>query len=108
MPDKPASRKILVVDDEKSAREGLAELMASWGHRTESAADGVDGLAKMASFQPQIVVTDLTMPGMDGLTFLKQLKAGPQKDVAVIVLTAHGTIESAVDAIREGAYEFLS
>ena len=108
MATSPASRKILVVDDEKSAREGLAELMASWGHRTESAADGIDGLAKLTSFQPQIVVTDLTMPGMDGLTFLKQLKLGPHKEVAVIVLTAHGTIESAVDAIREGAYDFLT
>ena len=108
MATSPASRKILVVDDEKSAREGLAELMASWGHRTEHASDGIDGLAKLTSFQPQIVVTDLTMPGMDGLTFLKQLKQGPHKDAAVLVLTAHGTIESAVDAIREGAYDFLT
>ena len=108
MPTAASSRKILVVDDEKSAREGLAELMASWGHQTESASDGNDGLAKMASFQPQIVVTDLTMPGMDGLTFLKQVKAGPHKNAAIIVLTAHGTIESAVDAIREGAYDFLT
>ena len=108
VPAERPSRKILVVDDEKSAREGLAELIASWGHQTESAADGNDGMAKLEAFRPQIVITDLTMPAMDGLTFLKALKAGPHKDVAVIVLTAHGTIQSAVDAIREGAYDFLT
>jgi len=102
------SRKILVVDDEKSAREGLAELLASWGNVTESAADGNEALARLPAFDPQIVITDLTMPGMDGMTLLKQIKNGPKKNVPVIVLTAHGTIDSAVEAIREGAYDFLT
>ena len=102
------SRKILVVDDEKSAREGLAELLASWGNVTDSASDGNEGLQKLGSFDPQIVITDMTMPNMDGLAFLKAIKNGPKKNAAVIMLTAHGTIDTAVDAIREGAYDFLT
>ncbi len=105
---KTASRKILVVDDERSAREGLAELLASWGNVTESAADGNEGLAKVGTFQPHVMITDLTMPNMDGLALLKAVKSGPFKDTAVVVLTAHGTIDGAVEAIREGAYDFLT
>src|SRR5688500_542187 len=103
----PNEKRILVVDDEKPAREGLAELLASWGHKTDIAADGAEGLAQLQAFDPHIVVTDLTMPKMDGLAFLQKAIAGGTK-ASFIVLTAHGTIESAVEAMRHGAYDFLT
>ena len=101
------SQRVLVVDDEKAAREGLAELVTSWGHATESAADGREALEKVSAFKPSIVVTDLTMPGMDGMAVLEALQAA-HPEIAVIVLTAHGTIDRAVEAIRKGAYDFLT
>ena len=102
------SKRILIVDDEKSAREGLSELLTSWGHVTDTAADGTEALDRISEFAPSIVVTDLAMPGMDGLALLRAIKTGPAHQIAVIVLTAHGTIEAAVQAIREGAYDFLT
>ena len=62
----------------------------------------------VADVATSIGVTDLAMPGMDGLALLRAIKTGPVPNIAVIVLTAHGTIEAAVQAIREGAYDFLT
>jgi DNA-binding NtrC family response regulator len=106
--NKIAGKRILVVDDEASAREGLSELLTAWGHRAETAADGIEALTKVDSFEPHIVVTDLAMPRMDGLELLKAIKSGTRPSTAVILLTAHGSIDAAVQAIREGAYDFLT
>ena len=98
--------KVLVVEDEPNARAGLAELIGSWGYRTETAADGSAGLDMTVRWSPDIVVTDMMMPRMDGLQLLDRISELPQQ-VAVVVLTAQGSIETAVDAMRMGAYDYL-
>jgi DNA-binding NtrC family response regulator len=98
--------KVLIVEDEPHARTGLTELIASWGFRAECAADGVEGLERVRQWSPSIVVTDLKMPRMDGMQLLERIADLPQR-VAVVMLTAQGSIESAVDAMRMGAYDYL-
>ncbi len=98
--------KVLIVEDEEHARTGLAELVESWGYRASCASDGVEGLDKVIQWSPSIVVTDLKMPRMDGMTLLGRITELPER-TAVVMLTAQGSIESAVDAMRLGAYDYL-
>src|SRR6201996_5533678 len=98
--------KVLIVEDEVHARSGLTELIESWGYRAECAADGMEGLEKTIAWAPAIVVTDLKMPRMDGMELLHRVGKLPQR-IAVVMLTAQGSIESAVDAMRNGAYDYL-
>ena len=98
--------KVLIVEDEVHARTGLMELIESWGYRTEGAANGLEGLEKVQQWNPAIVVTDLKMPRMDGMEMLGRLSELPQR-VAVVMLTAQGSIESAVEAMRMGAFDYL-
>jgi DNA-binding NtrC family response regulator len=98
--------KVLIVEDEVHACAGLTELVASWGFRAECAADGVEGLDRVRQWSPGIVVTDLKMPRMDGMELLARIKE-LQPGVVVIVLTAQGSIESAVEAMRIGAYDYI-
>src|SRR5947209_9496118 len=98
--------KVLIVEDEENARTGLAELVSAWGYRTETARDGLDALDKVIAWSPTIVVTDLKMPRMDGLELLERLGDQPQQ-MAVVVLTAQGSIDSAVDATKMGAYDYI-
>lgn len=98
--------KVLIVEDEPHALNGLAELVAGWGYRTETARDGAEGLEKTLAWQPGIIVTDLKMPRMDGLELLERLSELKQNQ-AVVVLTAQGSIQSAVDAMKLGAYDFI-
>ena len=101
-----ASEKVLIVEDEENERTGLAELISAWGYRTEVARDGVEGLEKVVEWDPGIVVTDLRMPRMDGLELLEKIARQPQQ-TAVILLTAQGSVDSAVAAMKLGAYDFL-
>jgi DNA-binding NtrC family response regulator len=98
--------KVLIVEDELHALTGLAELVSGWGYRTDTARDGVEGLEKALAWQPGIIVTDLKMPRMDGLELLERLGELKQNQ-AVVVLTAQGSIEAAVDAMKLGAYDFI-
>src|SRR5690349_12325112 len=102
-----AQEKVLIVEDEESERTGLAELVQSWGYRTETAKDGLDALDKITAWSPGIVVTDIGMPRMDGMELLERIADQPQA-IAVILLTAQGTIDKAVDAMKMGAYDFLT
>ncbi len=102
--------KVLIVEDEPHALMGLAELISGWGYRTETARDGIEGWEKALAWDPAIVITDLKMPRMDGLGLLAKLAdagAGILSNVAVILLTAQGTIQVAVEAMKLGAYDFL-
>ncbi len=98
--------KVLLVEDEVHARQGLAELIGDWGYRTETAQDGLEGYEKVIAWSPEIVITDLKMPRMDGMELLMKL-ADSEVSLAVIVLTAQGSVELAVDAMKLGAYDFL-
>jgi DNA-binding NtrC family response regulator len=98
--------KVLIVEDEEHERTGLAELVRAWGYETDTAEDGVEGLAKVVSWSPAIVVTDLKMPRMDGLELLEHIAAAPQQ-VAVVLLTGMGKVDAAVTAMKGGAFDFI-
>ncbi len=100
------AEKVLIVEDEANARTGLTELVESWGYRTDSAVDGAEGLEKVTQWSPGIVVTDLKMPRMDGMQLLGRIAELPNRP-AVVMLTAQGSILSAVEAMRMGAYDYL-
>src|SRR6188508_1645501 len=102
-----ASERVLVVEDETATRLGLTELIRTWGFTTESAADGEDALKSVTSFRPSIIITDLVMPRMGGLELLKALK-DDGTECTVVLLTAQGSVETAVEAIKEGAYDYLT
>jgi DNA-binding NtrC family response regulator len=99
-------QKVLIVEDEVHARTGLTELVSSWGYRARGAADGREGLDQMVAWQPAIVVTDLKMPRMDGMELLRRIGDLPER-YCVVMLTAQGSIESAVEAMRAGAWDYL-
>ena len=90
--------RVLIVDDESSSRQGLSELVRSWGFATDVAADGAEGLDKVRAFRPQVVIADLVMPRMDGLGLLSGL-GDESHHLAVVMLTAKGSIATAVEDI---------
>ena len=99
--------KVLIVDDEEPARTGVAELVASWGYRTEMAKDGLEALDKVITWSPSIVVTDLAMPRMDGMELIQRLAEQPQ-ELKVVVVTANTEISAAVEAMKMGAYDYIT
>jgi len=103
-----SQEKVLIVEDEENERTGLAELVSSWGYRAETAGDGVEGLEKIGHWSPAIVVTDLKMPRMGGMELLEKISEDSTQTIAVVVVTAQGTIDSAVHAMRSGAYDYIT
>ena len=99
--------RVLVVDDEVNARTALAELLTDEGFEVETAADAFKALGKVDTFAPDVVVTDLKMPGMDGIELVQRLRALDDPP-AVVVMTAFGAVQSAVEAMRAGASEYLT
>ncbi|HSK02579.1 MAG TPA: response regulator, partial [Kofleriaceae bacterium] len=99
--------RILVVDDEVNARTALAELLRDEGYDVETAADAFKALGKYESFSPHVVVTDLKMPGMDGIELVKKIRSS-EDPATVVVMTAFGAVASAVEAMRAGAAEYLT
>ncbi|MSO45432.1 MAG: sigma-54-dependent Fis family transcriptional regulator [Acidobacteria bacterium] len=105
--DTTFAERVLIVEDDAAARTGLEQLVRSWGFTAESAADGEEALQKVTSFRPSIVISDLVMPRMDGLTLLRTLQS-QGADVTTLLLTAQGTVATAVEAMKEGAYDYLT
>lgn len=98
---------VLVVDDDAATRDGLTALLESWGYATGAAANGAAALKNCEEALPNAIVTDLVMPGMTGLQLVESL-GGRVQQVAVIVLTGQATIDTAVQAIKLGAYDYLT
>jgi DNA-binding NtrC family response regulator len=98
---------ILLIDDEKSIRNVLKDILQHEGYRIEEAADGEQGLQKLAAQPFDLVLCDIKMPKMDGLEVLQQIMQ-LQPDVPVIMISGHGTIETAVDAVKKGAFDFIA
>ena len=99
--------KILVVDDEAAARTALADLLRAEGYEVETAGDGFKALGRLAEFDAELVLSDLNMPGMDGVELLRKLKEH-DAELPVILMTAFGGVETAVAAMREGAAHYLT
>ncbi len=96
---------IVVVDDEKNTREGLKWGLEEDNREVLTAATGEEGLELIRNHDAQVVITDLRMPGMDGLELLDHIRKD-SPDTEVIMLTGHGTVENAVDAMKLGAYDY--
>jgi DNA-binding NtrC family response regulator len=99
--------RILVVDDEANARTALAELLRDEGYTVETAADGFKALPKLEDFAPDLLLSDLRMPGMDGIELMKKARER-DPELPVVVTTAHGAIETAVSAMKAGAADYLT
>lgn len=99
--------RILIVDDEAPTRNGLCDLLNTWGYDAKSAEDGLAALRRASTFRPSLVIADLIMPNMDGLDLLRRLKQ-EVSHISVIILSGRGTLEMAVQAMREGAYDYLT
>lgn len=101
-----ALQSILVVDDDSLSREFLVEACRSLGYRTHEACDGMQALEVVAKTQPDVVLTDMRMPKMDGTQLVEALHES-YPEIASILVTAHGSVETAVQAMRSGAADFL-
>jgi len=100
--------RILVVEDDAAQRVGLQQLLRSWGFDADVASDGQEALVRVAAERPTIVLSDLVMPGMGGLDLLKSLHQQLENEITVVLLTAQGTVETAVEAIKQGAYDYIA
>jgi two-component system, NtrC family, response regulator AtoC len=107
LPGMASRGRILIVDDEANARAALSEILGDEGYATETAADGFKALGKLEEFGPDVILTDLKMPGLDGVAFMEKARAAAPGAVFV-VMTAFGTISSAVHAIKKGADNYLT
>jgi DNA-binding NtrC family response regulator len=99
--------KILVVDDEEKIRSILAAILSGEGYSVETAKDGIEALERGTEFGPDVLIVDLQMPRMDGIETIARFKERLPHATAII-LTAHGSIQSAVQAIKQGAYDYLT
>ena len=104
---RPQRARVLVVDDEPAERETLARLIGQWGYEVEAAASSDEALSLTESYRPAVVVTDLMLPGTDGLSLLQTLRASSRPPV-VLLVTGHATVETAVEAMRHGALDYLT
>ena len=99
--------RILIIDDEKAIRKTLSEILTYEGYKIEEAADGEEGLRKFSATTFDIVLCDIKMPKMDGIEFLEKAKA-VNPDVPVVVISGHGNIDTAVEAVKKGAFDYIS
>src|SRR5436189_3481890 len=99
--------RILIADDEEAARRSLGQILGEDGYEVVLAPDGEEAVRLVAEETPDILLTDLRMPWMDGYELLTRIRQG-FPDVSVVIMTAHGTIKSAVEALREGAEDYLT
>lgn len=102
-----SARSILIVDDEPLTRKSLYEILRQKGYSVACAENGKEALEIIARTRPAIVISDLKMPHIDGLSLLKRIK-DIDKDIAVLLMTAYGSIESAVEAMKEGAFDYIT
>src|SRR5947208_12468110 len=98
--------RILIVDDEESTRELFAELLQRWGYEVDQTADGHGALKIAAETHPDVIISDLVMPKLDGLALVRALRE-EQPDTPVVIITGKGTIDAAVEAVREGVFDFV-
>ena len=98
---------ILVVDDEVNIRNALVTMLEKKGHQVRGVGTGEEALEQLEAATVDLVITDLRMPGIGGMEFLRRLKDS-RPDTDVVVMTAYGSIDTAVEAMRYGAYDYLT
>jgi len=102
----PSAMKIAIVDDERDMRQSISQWLALSGYDTEAFSSAEEALEALGPDYPGIVITDIKMPGMNGMQFLKRLM-GTDSSLPVIMITGHGDVPMAVEAMRIGAFDFL-
>ena len=101
------AKRILVVDDEENARIGLSRLLSKEGFMVDSVSNGYEALNYLRQQEVNLIVTDINMPEMNGIAFLKELnKSFPNSNV--IMITAYGGVESYIEAMNLGAFEYIN
>ena len=98
---------ILVVDDEENAREGLSKILSKEGHNVETASNGREAIESIRKTSFDLVITDMRMPQMDGFEVLREIKRLDQ-NIGVIMITAFGEVESYLEAMNLGAFEYIN
>lgn len=100
-------KRILVVDDEENARIGLSRLLSNEGFLVDSVPNGFEALNYLRQQEVDLIITDINMPEMNGIIFLKELnKSFPKSNV--IMITAYGGVESYIEAMNLGAFEYIN
>ena len=99
--------KILIVDDEKSIRSSLREVLEFQDYTVDEAADGMECVVKVKQRSYDVIILDIKMPKMDGIEALERVQI-LAPDTAVIMISGHGSIDTAVDAVKKGAFDFIS
>ena len=99
--------KVLVVDDKEMMRDSVATILGRRGHSVIAASGGKAALERIGSKRPDVVVTDLQMPGMSGLELLAEIRR-IDEDLPVVFMTAYGSIDTAVEAMRNGAFDYVT
>lgn len=102
-----ATGKILIVDDEENARIGLSKLLAQEGYEVDSVGDGREALDFLRNHKVNLVISDIHMPGMNGMVFLRELSRS-FPSISVIMITAYGGVESYLEAMNLGAFEYIN
>src|SRR5215467_3334527 len=100
-------QRILIADDDAALVENLTSQVARWGYEVESATEASQALERAATLQPSVIIADLFMPGLGGVEFLRSVHE-ELPTTSVVVLTGHGTVENAVAAMKEGAFDYLA
>ena len=100
-------RRILVVDDEENARIALSKILTREGYEVASASNGYEALEYLRGREVELIITDINMPEMNGLAFLRELnRSHPSSNV--IMITAYGEVESYIEAMNLGAFEYIN
>ena len=99
--------KVLLIDDEELIRRRLSEILTMEGYEVSVAENGEAGLEIFKKENPEIVVVDIKMPGMNGIEVLRQVKE-ISSQTEVVIITGHGGTETAVQALRGGAYDYIT
>ncbi len=97
---------ILLVDDDEMVLQTIGDFLNRRGHRVKTASDGSEALQTMAAKPPDLIISDIQMPGMGGIAFLRAIRER-FPDLPVILMTGHATVETAVAALRGRAYDYL-
>lgn len=98
---------ILIIDDENAIRKTLAEILSFEGYKIDEASDGVQGLAMFSEKKYDVVLCDIKMPKMDGIEFLEKALA-LERETSIVIISGHGDIDTAVDAVKKGAFDYIS